>query len=181
MGALLEFQDIRNANVIFDLVRLLAFQIGSEVSYTELANNLGIDKKTVERYVDILEKSYVIFRLRPFKHNQRRSIKKHNKIYFYDLGIRNTVINNFNDFKFRDDLGALFENLCVIERMKHNNYNRVIINHFFFRSYDGFEIDLVEEKNGKLSSYEFKLEKEKTRKSEWKEKVINKKNLWEFV
>lgn len=178
---LLEFQDIRNANVIFDLVRLLAFQIGNEVSYTELANNLGIDKKTVERYIDILEKSYVIFRLRPFKYNKRRSIKKHNKIYFYDLGIRNTVINNFNELKFRDDLGALFENLCVVERMKHNNYKNFDANQFFFRSYDGLEVDLIEETDGKLLAYEFKLGKGKSRKSEWKKKLVTKSNLWEFV
>jgi uncharacterized protein len=180
---LFEFQDIRNANVISDLLRLLAFQIGSEVSYTELSKKLDIDKKTVERYIDLLEKAYVIIRLPPFKNNKRRSIRKHNKIYFLDLGIRNAIINNFNELNFRDDIGHLFENLCIIERIKYNEYNRINSNQFFFRTYDGLEVDLIEEKDGKNFAYEFKINKsKKINNTDWDEfEFINKENLWEFI
>lgn len=130
-------QEIKNSGIIYDLVRALAFQIGSEVSYTELSTKLEINKKTVERYIDLLEKAYIIFKLPPYKQNRRRAIKRrHNKIYFYDLGIRNVVINNFNPLKFRDDVGELFENLCIVEKLEFNEYNKQIGNLFFLRTCD---------------------------------------------
>jgi hypothetical protein len=181
---ILGMQEIRNSNTIYDLVRALAFQIGNEVSYTELATKLEINKKTVERYIDLLEKSYIIFKLPPYKRNRRRTIKRHNKIYFYDLGIRNAVINNFNPLKFRDDVGELFENLCIIEKLKSNEYSKQLSNLFFLRTYDGKEIDLIEEKAGKYNAYEFKLSKTRAGKKppgfEIYE-VINRDNLWHLV
>jgi len=180
---ILEFEDVRNSRVLFDLIKALAFQIGSEVSFTELSSKLGIDKKTVERYIDLLEKAYVVFRVGPYTNNKRRAIKKHSKYYFYDLGIRNAVINNFNDINFRNDLGELFENLCMVERKKYNEYHRLNTNQYFLRTYDGAEIDLIEENNGKLNAYEFKLTKKitKDKSKDWNSfKVINKENLWNF-
>ncbi len=161
---ILEFQQIKNSNIISDLLKALAFQIGNEVSYTELSNLLGIDKNTVERYVDILEKSYIIFRLSPYATNKRKEISKLRKIYFYDLGIRNAVINNFNFTKERNDMGQLWENFILLERMKFQAYHKIYANNYFWRTYDGAEVDLVEEREGRLVGYEFKWnEKRKKR------------------
>ncbi len=153
---ILEFQQVKNASIIADLLKALALQIGNEVSYTELANLLGIDKNTVEKYVDLLEKSYIIFRLPPYATNKRKEISKLRKIYFYDLGIRNAVINNFNFLKERTDAGQLWENFILVERMKFQNYHKIYANNYFWRTYNGVEIDLVEEREGKLFGYEFK-------------------------
>lgn len=146
------------------MLKALALQIGGEVSYQELANLLGIDQKTVERYVDLLEKCFVIFRLPPFTRNKRREISKLRKIYFYDLGIRNAIINNFNLLDQRADVGALWENFMMVERMKYREYHRVYASQYFWRTYDGSEVDLVEEREGKLFGFEFKWGAGKVRK-----------------
>lgn len=179
---LLEFQKIKNSEVIFKLVRALSLQIGNEVSYTELANLLSLDKKTVEHYIDLLEKSFIVFRLSSYKKNMRREITKAKKIYFYDLGIRNTVINNFNPLSSREDVGRLFENFCILERMKFRMYNNIHSNQFFWREYGGAEIDLVEERGGKLFAYEFKYSERKLRLIKgWDEiKQIHKNNFFEL-
>lgn len=156
---ILEFQAVRNPSVLTSLLKALALQIGAEVSYNELSNIVGIDKKTVERYIDLLEKNFIIFRLQPFSKNQRRAISKLRKIYFCDLGIRNTIINNFNFLENRGDVGAIWENFCIAERIKRQDYHKLYKNNYFLRTYDGAEIDLIEEAGGSVSGYEFKWSK----------------------
>jgi len=151
-----EFQEIKNSSVLTSLLKALALQIGSEASYNELSSIIGIDKKTVERYVDLLEKNYIIFRLPPYAKNKRRTISKMRKIYFYDLGIRNAIINNYSSFSDRADIGALWENFMIIERFKKQEYDKLYANNYFLRTYDGAEIDLIEERGGKVAGYEFK-------------------------
>lgn len=154
---ILEFQQIKNPELLHKLLQALALQIGSEVSYTELSRLIGIDKNTVERYVQLLEQSFVIFRLPPFTKNKRREISKLRKIYFWDLGIRNTLIQNFNPLSLRTDAGALFENWMICERLKINSYKEMLATSYFWRTYDGNEIDYIEEINQKIYGYEFKL------------------------
>jgi len=185
---ILEFQGIRNPEVLAKLLQLLALQIGSEVSYSELATKLGIDYKTVEKYIDLLEKSFVVYRLSAYSTNKRREISKNKKIYFYDLGIRNTIIDNFNPMHLRTDAGAIWENFLISERLKYRNYNKIYAKQYFWRTYDDSEIDLVEEHSGKLFGYEFKLTKNKGKIPESWEKydtasyeVINGDTLTNFV
>lgn len=185
---ILEFQNIRNPEVLAKLLQLLALQIGSEVSYSELASKLGVDYKTVERYIDLLEKSFVIFRLSAYASNKRREISKNKKIYFYDLGIRNTIIDNFNPMNLRTDMGPLWENFLVAERLKYRSYNKIYAKQYFWRTYDDSEIDLVEDHGGKLFGYEFKLSKNKGKIPEsWQKyegssyEVINRDKLLDFV
>ncbi len=154
---IMEFQQVKNSSVLFSLLKALALQVGSEASYNELSNIIGIEKKTVERYIDLMEKNYIIFRLEPFSTNKRRTISKLRKIYFYDLGIRNAVINNFNPLDSRADTGALWENFMIIERLKYRNNRQKRANAYFLRTYDGAEIDLLEEAGGELKGYEFKF------------------------
>jgi predicted AAA+ superfamily ATPase len=152
----LEFQQIRNAKVINDLLRALALQIGSQVSYSELASLIGIDRKTVERYVDLLEKNYIIFRHPPYSKNIRRTISRMNKIYFFDLGMRNAILNDFNELENRNDVGALWENFLAVERLKFQTYHQLHCTNYFLRTYDGAEIDWLEASGGKLAGFEFK-------------------------
>ena len=151
-----DFQGMKNADIFMNLVKALAHQIGNEVSYTELANLLKINRVTVERYIHVLEQSFIVFRLPVFTRNKRRELSKLKKIYFYDVGIRNAIINNFNPLDKRDDLGALWENFMVVERMKYREYHHIEANQYFWRTYDGSEVDLVEEREGELYGYEFK-------------------------
>jgi predicted AAA+ superfamily ATPase len=151
-----DFQGMKNADIFMNLVKALAYQIGSEVSYRELSNLLKISYATVERYVHILEQSFIVFHLPVFTRNKRRELSKLRKIYFYDVGIRNAVINNFSPLDKRDDLGALWENFMIVDRMKYREYHRIDSNQYFWRTYDGSEVDLVEEREGKLYGYEFK-------------------------
>lgn len=151
-----DFEGMKNADVFMNLVKALAHQIGNEVSYTELANLLKINRATVERYIHVLEQSFIVFRLPVYTRNKRRELSKLRKIYFYDVGIRNAVINNFSPLDQRDDLGALWENFIIIERMKYREYHRIEANQYFWRTYDGSEVDLVEEREGKLYGFEFK-------------------------
>jgi predicted AAA+ superfamily ATPase len=150
------FQDVRKPEIIESLLEALALQIGSEVSYNELAKLLGIDQITVRRYIDLLEKTFVIFRLRSFSRNVRNELKKSRKIYFYDNGIRNALLSNFSDIELRTDKGVLWENFLVSERKKLFNNHQVITNKFFWRTTQQQEIDYIEERDGQISAYEFK-------------------------
>ncbi|OGC51124.1 hypothetical protein A2982_02970 [candidate division WWE3 bacterium RIFCSPLOWO2_01_FULL_39_13] len=185
---ILEFQEVKNPQVLNDLLKALALQIGSEVSYTELSNLLNIDSKTVERYIDLLEKSFVVFRLSPFSQNRRREISKNKKILFYDVGIRNALIDNFNTFDKRQDLGHLWENFVISERVKYREYHRVYASQYFWRTYDGSEVDLVENREGKLFGYKIKYTSEKLKvPQKWQEyknsslEIINKNSLPGFA
>lgn len=138
------------------LVQALALQLGSEVSYQELGQHVGADKETVERYIDLLEKAYVLFRLPSFSRNLRNELKKNRKVYFWDTGIRNAVIKNFNPLHLRQDTGALWENFLIAERLKANHYAGKDANHWFWRTHAQHEIDYLEERDGVLSAWEFK-------------------------
>lgn len=153
---ILELQNIKNPNVLRDLLKALALQVGSEVSYNELSSLLGIDKNTVLNYVDLLEKNFVVFRLGSYRTNKRREISHGKKIYFWDLGVRNDLINDFRDLSLRTDVGALWENFCVAERIKYQKCHKIRVNNYFWRTYDGAEIDWVEEYPDRLDGYEFK-------------------------
>jgi len=183
---ILGFQDVKSPDVLVKLLKALALQIGSEVSYSELSNTVGIDKKTIERYVQLLERNFIIFRLKPFTKNKRREISKLKKIYFYDVGIRNAIINNFNFLDSRKDTGSLWENFMIAERMKFRFYNKIDADQYFWRTYDGSEVDLIEEKSGKLNGYEFKWSTKKISKKRrfgWLNSfdLITKKDLDPFV
>ena len=156
---ILNFELIRNTSLLDKLLRALALQIGSEVSFNEIAQLIGSDNKTVEKYIDLLEKSFVIFRLNSFSRNMRNEIKKGKKIYFYDNGIRNAVIGNYNNTGSRIDMGQLWENFIVSERIKYLNNNKIFAGSYFWRTMQQQEIDYVEEFEQKLSVYEFKYSK----------------------
>ena len=156
-----EFQDIRKSSVIEKLVQALALQVGSEVSFNELGNLLGIDTVTVQRYVDLLEKAYVIFHIRSFSRNVRNELKKSIKIYFYDNGVRNSVISNFSPVELRSDIGALWENFLISERIKNNAYHNKNAKYYFWRTTQKQEIDFIEEVDQNLFAYEFKYNPKK--------------------
>lgn len=156
-----EFQDIRKSSVIEKLVQALALQVGSEVSFNELGNLLGIDTVTVQRYVDLLEKAYVIFHIRSFSRNVRNELKKSIKIYFYDNGVRNSVISNFSPIELRSDIGALWENFLISERIKNNTYHNKHAKYYFWRTTQKQEIDFIEEVDQNLFAYEFKYNPKK--------------------
>ena len=156
-----EFQDIRKSSVIEKLVQALALQVGSEVSFNELGNLLGIDTVTVQRYVDLLEKAYVIFHIRSFSRNVRNELKKSIKIYFYDNGVRNSVISNFSPVELRSDIGALWENFLISERIKNNVYHNKNAKYYFWRTTQKQEIDFIEEVDQNLFAYEFKYNPKK--------------------
>jgi len=153
---ILKFEGVKKASVITDLLKLLALQLGQEVSIHSLSNSLGIGRLTVEKYIDILEKSFVIIRLRPLSRNAYRAVSKKIKIYFWDLGLRNSLIQNYNTPDARDDIGGLWENFCVVERLKHNSDSKFYANSYFWRSYSGQEVDYVEESGGHFKAFEFK-------------------------
>lgn len=146
----------RHSDKIRDLLRLLAFQTGSLISYSELGRSLGMSTETVQRYIDLLEKSFVLFRLSGYSRNLRKEIVKNPKIYFMDLGMRNAVIDNFNPPDKRPDRGALWENFLLLERMKSQSNRQHRANRFFWRTYTGAELDYVEESGGELNGFEFK-------------------------
>jgi len=156
---LLEFGDIRNSSKILDLLKLLAFQVGSQISLNELGNSLELNRITVERYIDLLEKSFIIFRLSGFSRNLRKEVTKMDKIYFYDLGVRNAIIGNLNLLINRDDAGKLWENFLIVERMKKLQYEQKLFSLYFWRLSSGAEMDLIEEENGELHGFEFKYGK----------------------
>ena len=153
---ILEIGNIRRSSKLHDLLRLLAFQIGQEVSFNELGAQLGMSKDTVISYVDLLEQSFVVFRLGGFSRNLRKEISKRDKIYFWDVGVRNTIIGNLNPLAERNDAGHLWENLMISERRKWLAYAGALGGVYFWRTYSGAEIDLVEEREGKLFGFEYK-------------------------
>ena len=153
---LLSFRGIRKPDLLENLLRALALQIGQEVSFNELASLLQVDKNTVMTYVNLLEQSYIIFRLSPLSRNLRNEISTSRKIYFYDNGIRNSLIANFNPLNLRNDAGALWENFLVSERMKYNHYNNHYLNTYFWRTHNKQEIDYIEEYGGQMYAFEFK-------------------------
>lgn len=159
----LEFEKIKSPQLLTDLLRLLAFQIGSEVSINELSQNLKIDNKTVKRYIELLEKAFIIYTLRGYSKSLRKEISKKAKYYFYDTGIRNAVIANFNALNLRNDKGQLWENFLLMERIKKQTYHQIYANNFFWRTWSGHEVDFVEEREGKLFGYEFKWQSRRTR------------------
>lgn len=147
---ILALENIRSPRLLLDLLRLLAFQVGSEVSLNELANTLKIDVKTVTRYLDLLEKYFILFSLGGFNRNMRNEVNSKRKYYFYDLGVRNGVINAFNPMETRNDKGALWENFILMERLKKKTYQAIYTNDFFWRTYVKSEIDLIEERDDQL-------------------------------
>lgn len=150
------FKGIKKPEKILELLKLLAWQIGSEVNYNELSKTLKIDNQTIESYVNMLEQAFVIYKLNAFNTNQRKELKKSKKIYFNDLGIRNALINDFRPIEIRNDNGALFENFVINEFRKQNEYQQVYANLYFWRTTDQKEIDLIIEKNGMLHTFEIK-------------------------
>ncbi len=153
---LLSYSGIRKPEIIERLLQALALQIGNEISYNELSNTLQIDKNTVRSYMDLLEKAFIIFRLNPLSRNVRNEISTNRKVYFYDNGVRNALIANFNPLELRNDTGALWENFLVCERMKLISYEQQFVNTFFWRTKQQQEIDYIEEFDGQMNAYEFK-------------------------
>lgn len=153
---ILALERVKGSRVLLDLLKLLAFQVGQEVSFHELGTQLGIDYKTVERYIDLFEKSFVIVRLSPFSRNLRSEVRRKNKYFFVDNGIRNALISQFNPLDLRNDHGQLWENFIISERLKTREYKKIYGDAYFWREQQGGEIDLVEEREGKLFGYECK-------------------------
>ena len=186
---ILTFQQIRNAEALERLVQSVALQIGNEVSYNELAQQVGVDKKTIESYLRILEQSFIIFRLGSFSRNLRNELKKSRKIYFVDTGIRNAVINNLNPPDLRNDVGGLWENFVIAERMKRNHNQQLFPNTYFWRSHQKQEIDYLEELNGELRGYEIKWRENRMKVParfsaaypDCPVSLINRENMTEFM
>jgi predicted AAA+ superfamily ATPase len=153
---ILSWQKVRKPEKLKMLVQALAFQIGQEVSYNELGKTIGMDNQSIENYVDLLEKNFIVFRLPPLSRNLRKELKTKRKIYFWDNGIRNAAIAQFQPFELRADRGALWENWIISERLKYLNNNGVWAKTFFWRTSDQQEIDFIEERNGLLSAFEIK-------------------------
>lgn len=158
---LLSYKGIRKPDLLDKLLRALALQLGQEVSYNELSNMLQVDKNTIISYIDLLEKAFIVFRLQPLSRNLRKEISTSRKIYFYDNGIRNALISNFNQLNSRNDTGELWENFMISERMKYNHYRGRYVNSYFWRTHDQLEIDYVEEQGGEFEIVDFKWKKKK--------------------
>jgi predicted AAA+ superfamily ATPase len=156
---------IKNSNKLYALLRLIAFQVGKEVSLEELGKQLGMSKNTVERYLDLLSKVFVIFRIGGFSRNLRKEIVKSTRWYFYDNGVRNAIIQNFNRLDLRADVGELWGNYLAIERRKYQSYNEIRCTNYFWRTYDQQEIDWVEEEGDQLRAFEFKYQLSKPPKA----------------
>lgn len=186
---ILSYADIRKPEVLDKLVLALALQVGSEVNYSELAQIANIDKNTVSKYIDILEKGYIIFKLGSYSKNVRNEIKTGKKIYFYDNGIRNMIIGNFNPIELRTDKGALWENFLISERVKQIEYKQRIARIYFWRTKQQQEVDFVEDNGGKIDGFEFKWSKRKsiqlpktfTESYSAESHVINQDNFRDFV
>ncbi len=182
-------EKIKSSSVLMKLLKLLAFQVGSEVSLNELARQVKLDVKTVDRYLDILEKGFVIKSLGSFSRNLRKELSRKYKYYFYDNGVRNAIISQFNSLADRNDIGQLWENFLVMERLKKQAYTPIYTNNYFWRTYDQKEIDWVEERDGKLFGFEFKWGDKKVKEPKlWKEtydnaeyEVISQNNYLDFI
>ncbi len=186
---ILSYADIRKPEVLDRLVQALALQVGSEVNYSELAQIVNVDKNTISKYIDILQKGYIIFKLGSFSRNIRNEIKTNKKIYFYDNGVRNMVIGNFNPIELRTDKGALWENFLISERIKQIEYKQSLARKYFWRTKQQQEVDFVEDNGGKIYGYEFKWNKKRnsrlpktfTETYNAESRVIDKENFREFV
>lgn len=188
---ILMWENIRHSDKLDKLLKAVAYQIGSDVSYSELGSLCSLDSKTVEKYISLLEKAFVIFRLPSYSRNQRNELKFSKKIYFYDVGIRNAVINNFSDIESRTDNGAIWENFIISERIKLNAIQGRIVNSYFWRTNTQVEIDYIEESDGRIEAYEFKWNPKKANVKVPKSfseaypnatfKVITPDNLHEFI
>jgi predicted AAA+ superfamily ATPase len=160
---ILKFENLKKPEVLLNLLRMLAYQIGNEVSINKLANELNVNNRTVEKYLILLEQSFVIFRLKSYSNNLLTEIRKKNKFYFYDLGIRNAIINDFSEtnigkpYTKRKDLGFMFENFLVLEKLKNNAYRNKYAQVFFWRNTEGKEIDYLEKYDQKIDAYEFTI------------------------
>jgi uncharacterized protein len=186
----LEMGGIRRPEILLKLLQALAWQVGNEVSYNELAQTIGADKATVSTYIDLLEKAFVIFKLQPFARNLRNEINSTRKIYFYDNGIRNTIINNLSPVEQRNDIGALWENFIISERKKKLAYNGFYGNVYFWRNKAQAEIDYIEEQDGVITAFELKWNPKTRVKfpkaftnaySPQNTHTVNRENFWEFL
>lgn len=186
---ILAFSDIRKPEVLDKLVQALALQVGSEVNYSELAQTVNVDKNTISKYIDILQQGYIVFKLGSFSRNVRNEIKTNKKIYFYDNGVRNMVIGNFNPISLRTDKGALWENFLISERVKQIEYKQSLARTYFWRTKQQQEVDFVEDVGGKIYGFEFKWNKKKSTKLpktfiesyNAESKVIDQENFRDFV
>ena len=187
---ILQFEMIKRPNLLLNLLNSLALQLGSEVSLNELSRMLGETIPTIQRYIELLEKAFVIFRLRSFSRNLRKEIAKGQKVYFYDLGIRNALIRNFNPLSLRNDVGGLWENWCIVERMKLNMNRRRFVNSWFWRTYDQKEVDYIEEEGGRMIAVEFKYKPDQKQKMvrEFMDTypgttfmTVSRENYWDFI
>jgi len=184
-----ELSNIKYPAKIRDLLKLLSFQIGSEVSLNELSKQLKLNRESVDNYINLLEQSFVIFRLSGFSRNLRKEVSKMDKFYFYDLGIRNMIIDNFKPLKDRNDIGNLWENFLIAERKKYLSNNRISVSTYFWRTYTGAEVDYIEERASKLFGYEFKFNiKKVSPQKTWLDTyqnatfdVINRDNYPDFI
>lgn len=171
---ILAYENIKNSHKIFNLLRMIAFQIGAEVSLQELGNHLGISKNTVEKYLDLLSQVFILHKVEGFSRNLRKEITKNSRWYFLDNGIMNAVVANFNPLESRNDIGILWENYMISERLKYQEYNRISSNNYFWRTYEQQEIDWVEEREGALFGYEFKWKESKVKvPTQWKRAYPN--------
>ena len=186
---ILAFSDIRKPEILENLLQALALQMGNEVNYNELSQIVGINKITIQKYINILEKGYIIFRLNSYSRNLRNEIKRSRKIYFYDNGVRNLIIGNFNPLSLRNDKGSLWENFLISERNKQNIYKDTFAKMYFWRTRQQQEVDYIEEKDGVVSGYEFKwkakrnikLPKTFTETYKTEGKIIDRDNFRDFV
>lgn len=182
---ILTLESIKAPQVLLKLLQLLAFQVGHEVSFNELARQLGVSRSTVERYLDLLEKTFIIIRFGAFSRNLRKEISKKQKYYFIDNGIRNGIISQFNGLESRNDVGQLWENFIISERLKKRSYKEIYGASYFWRTYGQQEIDLVEERDGKLYGYECKWPEDKNPRppKDWQGsfEIISRKNYQDFI
>jgi uncharacterized protein len=186
---LLVFDEIRNSDKIRTLLKLVAFQLGKEVSYDELGKQLGMSKNTVEKYLDLLSKVFVVYKVGAYSKNLRKELSKSSRWYFYDNGIRNALIDNFKPLSLRYDVGELWENYLMVERLKKNNYEQNFKEIYFWRTYDQQEIDYIEEKSQEIEAFEFKWGNTKAKipvafanaYPESKFSVITKENYLDFI
>jgi predicted AAA+ superfamily ATPase len=186
----LEWENLKKPELLMQILQYLALQIGSTVSYNNIANSLNTNPKTIEKYINLLEQSFVIFKLRAFSRNRNNELVKSFKVYFWDLGIRNTLIDKYNSFAQREDVGNLWENFCILERMKYNHNNLKYGNYYFWRNLNQNEVDFIEDYDGILHGFEFKYTKSKILKGSYnflKEyptsvlELINKDNIEELL
>ena len=185
----LEFENLKKSDLLMKLLQVLSFQLGSEVSQHELAKTLQTSSETIQRYINLLEKSFVIYRLKSFSRNLRSELNKKIKVYFFDLGVRNSVIQNFTPLEFRVDIDAIWENFLLNERIKFLQNKNKIVSQYFWRTYNQQEIDYIEEADGKISAYEFKWGSRKKFKKplsflesyESDFKIINRDNFYSFL